>query len=1595
MLRNIRSEMEHSTAPSTPRPPQRSRARFRSSRTCALWMTMMALVVALVSAADSNSPKLAHTLFNNLPARIFYFEDTPVRARFTYGRSHSSIAKQSPSTNKECRAQVARQIGSFSMPKQHSGYASRRIVIYHDQIGNNVWRSSDEGKRWDIISGVPLGQAMMVIDHPYDSHIAFILTSTTTHYRTMNRGESWQSFTTELPPSLGASTLSFHATRWEWILYTGQSCQDLGGWRGRICHDETFYTQDAFASTPHLLLKYTSRCIFAHDKKEYSKGVLDELVYCVAFEPPSDQSSKETLVAMQGGTRTLRESRLYSSKDFFQTDRIFVDLGIGKEARGVVGIGGVQKYLVCALKPSADSDGSGGEMVLYVTENGDQWSRALFPHGHGLKENAYTIVESTTHSILVDVNSNPLSSSGTLFTSNSNGTLFVRSLEHTNRNKMGIVDFEKLVSVEGVAIVNTVSNPEGVEAGEEKSLKTRITFDDGARWSLLKAPSTDNKGKKVKCDTSDLETCSLHLHSVTQPHNYGRVFSSTAPGLVMGVGSIGARLLPYDECDTFLSTDAGLTWRMIDDGANKYEFGDQGSIIIMVEDEEATDSLKYSFDFGQTWSVMAAVKEVDLGVKVRARLLTTAPDSTTLSFILLGTLTRRSKDKGEDGQRHIVVHIDFQPINKRTCTSNDMERWYARTLGGEPDCLMGHKQWFMRRKADADCVVAKKFEDPVGVEENCPCADEDYECDYNFAPDGQECIAVGPEPIPSGSCLRENDKFLGSSGYRLIPGDSCDVARGIMKDKPVEKSCRAGQATPGLVIHQSFTFPGYVLDQAYFGDSHTILAFTDKNRVWESQNEGFSWRQVSEGKHFVAMTMHAHAKDRAYLITDTRTVYYTSDQGVTWNTFTAPTDPNGLGIPLLDFHPLRSDWLIWTGQQSCADPDSMSCRGIAHYTKNNGRSWDKIDEYVRVCSWGRDKQLHIDEKIIFCESYRDKTGNQRTAFSRNNPLQLVSGDNFFSSRKVVFPSVVGFATFEQYMVVAKLAESTRSIGLMISLNSKDFALARFPPALHLENQAYTVLESTTGSVFLHVTTHADVGSEWGTLFKSNSNGTYYSPSLEFVNRNSKGFVDFEKMIGLDGIAVVNIVSNPNEAALSGKKLLQSKITHNDGGRWKPLIPPAVDALGRAYECNTASCALHVHGYTERKDPRATYSSPSATGLMLAVGNVGHSLAAYSDSDTFLTRDGGFTWEEVRKDAHVWEFGDQGSILVLANDEDPTDHVSYTLNEGISWQEFKFGEKVRVRSIVTVPMDTSRKFIVFGVRPDKPDSSVAIHLDFSSVTNVKCKLDLANPNSDDFELWSPSESREEQWVGLLRFRQTRYYRRIRDRNCFIGERLPQPHKIERYCPCTEQDFECEFNYKRNANGVCQLVEGAAPLPSDSTCAWNQDFWYQRTNMRKIPHSECQGGMQLDRGSAHVCPGRSTRGFFFWATFTVVPFLFAGLAALWWTRRRGGYGGRIRLPPHVPPRKEPGDGSNSQLLDLLSSVPWAIVGVVAATASRVGEMHIPVSEKFPFAVHASSRLTPKYTAAFQFISDRLRRRDRSGYRLHIDDDAEVLMDYDDDD
>ncbi|KAI3614908.1 signal sequence binding protein [Moniliophthora roreri] len=100
-----------------------------------------------------------------------------------------------------------------------------------------------------------------------------------------------------------------------------------------------------------------------------------------------------------------------------------------------------------------------------------------------------------------------------------------------------------------------------------------------------------------------------------------------------------------------------------------------------------------------------------------------------------------------------------------------------------------------------------------------------------------------------------------------------------------------------------------------------------------------------------------------------------------------------------------------------------------------------------------------------------------------------------------------------------------------------------------------------------------------------------------------------------------------------------------------------------------SCTLHIYGYTKHLNPQAAFSTPSIVGVIMAVSNVGSSLTPYIDSNTFLSHDGGFTWREVHKGAHLWEFGDSGSIFIMANDKEPMDHILFTTDEGETWRAY--------------------------------------------------------------------------------------------------------------------------------------------------------------------------------------------------------------------------------------------------------------------------------------------------------------------------------------
>lgn len=202
---------------------------------------------------------------------------------------------------------------------------------------------------------------------------------------------------------------------------------------------------------------------------------------------------------------------------------------------------------------------------------------------------------------------------------------------------------------------------------------------------------------------------------------------------------------------------------------------------------------------------------------------------------------------------------------------------------------------------------------------------------------------------------------------------------------------------------------------------------------------------------------------------------------------------------------------------------------------------------------------------------------------------------------------------------------------------------------------------------------------------------------------------------------------------------------------------------------------------------------------------------------------------------------------------------------------------------------------------------------------------------------------------------------------MGKQRKEIAKVVRNCACTLADFECEFNYRRDSDGNCMLVNGTTPLPPDDSCR-NDDqyYYYDRTPYRRIPYSSCEGGTRLDRGAEHDCPGSLRgHGFFFWVLVLGFPSALASLVGFWVYRKSGLARGTIRLPgadgPHYQTTWRSG-GADGGVWGTIASVPWFLIGLGTVAYEWAGR---------------------------QFDTYRTRYRTRRGYRhVAVDEDAQVL-------
>jgi len=82
------------------------------------------------------------------------------------------------------------------------------------------------------------------------------------------------------------------------------------------------------------------------------------------------------------------------------------------------------------------------------------------------------------------------------------------------------------------------------------------------------------------------------------------------------------------------------------------------------------------------------------------------------------------------------------------------------------------------------------------------------------------------------------------------------------------------------------------------------------------------------------------------------------------------------------------------------------------------------------------------------------------------------------------------------------------------------------------------------------------------------------------------------------------------------------------------------------------------------------------------------------TSTWLSTNGGVTFQEILKGSHIYEMGDHGALIILADDQNETEEEKFSWNYGTSWESFKFATTpLIVDNIATDPDNKSSIFYI--------------------------------------------------------------------------------------------------------------------------------------------------------------------------------------------------------------------------------------------------------------------------------------------------------------
>jgi len=228
-----------------------------------------------------------------------------------------------------------------------------------------------------------------------------------------------------------------------------------------------------------------------------------------------------------------------------------------------------------------------------------------------------------------------------------------------------------------------------------------------------------------------------------------------------------------------------------------------------------------------------------------------------------------------------------------------------------------------------------------------------------------------------------------------------------------------------------------------------------------------------------------------------------------------------------------------------------------------------------------------------------------------------------------------------------------------------------------------------------------------------------------------------------------------------------------------------------------------------------YATETASGLILGTGNVGQQLDInITNINTYFSRDGGVTFEEILQGPHMYEYGDYGAIIIFTPTYKTTNYITYTVDQGLTLRTFNFSSNLT--SVVNLVNDPDSKGAKFLIQSRLNGKTTFYPIDFSTIYSREC--DEKNPCkipddkacNSDYEYWNPKNK------DCLLGREVQYMRRVRSKDCYNGKGWPDKVDIIDICLCTADDYECDYGYQRNntedGTGPCVSLNNATKTPT---------------------------------------------------------------------------------------------------------------------------------------------------------------------------------------